>query len=123
MNAYWVTARGERKVTLLGFDAIYASSKTVKTLTDSRIVDPIAADDAANHGTESYVLTVADYGGKAVRNYLYGPIIAWTYGTKDGWKVCPAPAGCAPLDGKPFEYGGGYNLPGKPFHAAGANIN
>jgi hypothetical protein len=123
VNAYWVTARGERKVTLLGFDASYTSAKTVKTLTDSRIVDPVATDDAANHGTESYVLTVADYGGKAVRNYLYGPVIAWTYGTKDGWKICPAPAGCVLLDGQPFEYGGDYALPGKPFHAAGANIN
>jgi hypothetical protein len=122
-RSYWVTSRGERKAQLVSFDAAFGSARIVKTLTDSRIVDPIASDDAANHGTESYVLTLADYGGKAVRNYLYGPIIAWTYGTQDGWTICPAPAGCALLDGKPFEYGGGYDLPGKPFHATGANIN
>ncbi|MGJ7492092.1 hypothetical protein [Variovorax sp. ZT4R33] len=122
-RSYWVTSRGERKVTLLSFDAAYASAKTVKTLTDSRIVDPIAADDGATHGTESYVLTLADYGGKAVRSYLYGPIIAWTYPAKDGWTICPAPRGCKLLNDQPFEYGGGYELPGKPFHAAGANIN
>ena len=122
-RSYWVTSRGERKAQLVSFDAAFGSARIVKTLADSRILDPIASDDAANHGTESYVLTLADYGGKAVRNYLYGPVIAWTYGTQDGWTICPAPAGCTLLDGKPFEYGGGYDLPGKPFHAAGANIN
>lgn len=122
-RAYWVTSRGERKVRLLSFDAAFGSAKIVKTLADSRIVDPIAADDGATHGTESYVLTLADYGGKTVRNYLYGPIIAWTYGTKDGWTICPAPKGCGLLNDQPFEYGGGYELPGRPFHAAGANIN
>lgn len=122
-RSYWVTSRGERKVRLLSFDAAYGSARIVKTLADSRIVDPIATDDGATHGTESYVLTLADYGGKTVRNYLYGPIIAWTYGTKGGWTICPAPQGCKLLNDEPFEYGGGYELPGKPFHAAGANIN
>ena len=122
-RSYWVTSRGERKVRLLSFDAAFNSAKTVKALADSRIVDPIAADDGATHGTESYVLTLADYGGKTVRNYLYGPIVAWTYGAKEGWTICPAPHGCKLLNDQPFEYGGGYELPGRPFHAAGANIN
>lgn len=122
-RSYWVTARSERKVRLVSFDADFGSAKIVKTLADSRIVDPIATDDGATHGTESYVLTVADYGGKAVRNYLYGPIIAWTYPAKEGWDICTAPAGCKLLNDQPFEYGGGFDLPGKPFHAAGANIN
>jgi hypothetical protein len=69
------------------------------------------SDDAANHGTESYVLTVADYGGKAVRNYLYGPVIAWTYGTTGRVDHLPGAgtaACCSTV--KPFEYGGGYAL-------------
>jgi hypothetical protein len=124
-RSYWVTSRGERKVTLLSFDTGYTRAKVIKTLTDSRIVDPISADDVANHGTESYVVTVADYGGRAVRNYRYGPIIAWTNSPAkgEGWDTCQPPAGCPNLDNQPFEYGGEYVPPGKPFHVTGANLN
>lgn len=124
-RSYWVTSRGERKLSLLSFDAGYTRAKTIKTLTDSRLVDPISADDVATHGTESYVVTVADYGGRAVRSYRYGPIIAWTNSPAngEGWDSCQPPAGCQMLDNQPFEYGGEYVPPGKPFHLTGANIN
>ena len=124
-RSYWVTSRGERKLTLLSFDAAYSRAKVIKTLTDSRLVDPISADDVANHGTESYIVTVADYAARAVRNYRYGPIIAWTNSPAngEGWNTCQPPAGCPNLDNQPFEYGGEHILPGKPFHVTGSNIN
>lgn len=125
-RSYWVTSRGERKLSLLSFDTGYTRAKLIKTLTDSRLVDPIAADDVANHGTESYVVTVADYSAKAVRSYRYGPIIAWTNNpaaNSPGWDSCQPPAGCPNLDNQPFEYGGEYVTPGKPFHVTGANLN
>ena len=43
-------------------------------------MDPISAEDTDNHSTESYVLSVADYGGRALRNYRYGPVIMHNYG-------------------------------------------
>jgi len=89
-------------------------------LTDSRLEDPIALEDADNHGTESYVLGIADYSAKKIRNYLYGPIVFWTHDERSG---CPKPNGCALLDNKEFEYGGDHLLPGKPFHISGGNVN
>ena len=115
-----VNARQDRKIQWVQFDRGLTSARIFKTLQDSRLVDPIAVEDVANHGTESYVVTVADYGAKAVRNYLYGPIIWWTYGANS---ACPKPRGCALLDNAPFEYGGDWALPGSPFQLGGANIN
>ena len=117
----WVLSRGERKATMLQFDPRFESVKVYKTLEDSRLVDPIAIEDVDNHGTESYVLTVADYQGRTIHNYPYGPIIMWTYDPKSA--PCPKPRGCGLRDGRPFEYAGGHVLPGKPFQMGGSNIN
>jgi hypothetical protein len=117
----WVLSRGERKATMLQFDPRLESAKVYKTLQDSRLVDPIAIEDVDNHGTESYILTVADYQGRTVHNYPYGPIVMWTHDAKTA--PCPHPKGCALRDGLPFEYAGGHALPGKPFQMGGANIN
>ena len=85
------------------------------------MIDPISTEDGENHGTESYMVTVADYAGKGIHNFLYGPII---WHTNDASKACsPAKGGCQMLGGAPYEYGGTFKVPGKPFHAALANIN
>ncbi|HEY2254147.1 MAG TPA: hypothetical protein VGI11_00800 [Variovorax sp.] len=115
-----VAARAERKIQWVKFDPNFNSASIFKTLQDSRLSDPIAVEDAEAFATESYVVSVADYAGRAVRNYLYGPIIFWPWGTDSG---CPKPRGCALLGGAPFEYGGAYELPGRPFQMGGANIN
>lgn len=88
---------------------------------DSRLNDPIAIEDTDNHGTESYILTVADYKGKTIHNYPYGPVIMWTY--PEAIAPCPKPNGCLLSGNQPFEYAGGFKLPGKPFHMGGSNIN
>lgn len=117
----WVLSRAERKATLLQFDAARTAARPFLTLQDSRMGDAIAIEDVDNHGTESYLLTVADYSGRTVRNYAYGPVVMWTY--EPATAACPRPAGCALQQGQPFEYAGGYTLPGRPFAISGSNIN
>ena len=117
----WVVSRTERKIVLLRFDADFNNASVFKTLQDNRMVDPVAVEDVDNHGTESYVVTVADYSGKAVHNYAYGPIVMWTHDPKKA--PCPKPAGCRLQGNQPFEYAGSARLPGKPFHLSGGNIN
>lgn len=118
---YWVLSREERKASIVQFDAALNSASIFKTLQDSRMDDPISVEDTDNHGTESYVLSVADYSGKKVHNYAYGPIVMWTHNA--GTAPCPQPNGCQLQGGQAFEYAGSFSLPGKPFHLSGSNIN
>ena len=116
-----VTSRGDRKLQWVRFDAGLTNGSVARTLQESRMIDPISTEDADNHGTESYLVSVADYAGKGIHNFLYGPIYWHTY---DASKACStAKGGCKLLNNAPFEYGGTFKLPGKPFHAMGANIN
>ncbi|MGJ7545097.1 hypothetical protein [Variovorax sp. LT1R16] len=114
-----VTSRGDRRLEWVQFAGDFNSASVRKTLTDSRLVDPIASEDAENHGTESYVVSVADFGGKKISNYRYGPVIFWT-NQGSGW-TCQPPNGC-PTQGGDAEFGGSYALPGKPFQVGGSNI-
>ncbi len=116
-----VLSRAEGAVRWVDLSADH-NSGTVRAdvLRDSRIVDPIAIEDNENHGTAFQMLTMADYGGKAVRNYRWGPVV---FHTNPGG-ACPAPTGClmgADNQAK-FEYGGATVLPGKPFMVTGANV-
>ena len=110
MNDVIVTSRGDRQINWVRFAGDMNSGSVVRTLRDSRLVDPISVEDTDNHSTESYVLSVADYGGRALRNYRYGPVIMHNYGGQN-YGMSEA-----------FEYGGAYDLPGKAFHVTGANI-
>ncbi|MGJ7491934.1 hypothetical protein ACSFBE_16255, partial [Variovorax sp. ZT4R33] len=116
-----VTSRGDRKLQWVRFDAGITSGTIARTFQESRMIDPISTEDTDNHGTESYMVSVADYAGKGIHNFLYGPIVWHTY---DASKACSdAKGGCKLLNNAAFEYGGTFKVPGKPFHAMGANIN
>lgn len=108
-----VTSRGMRQVSWVRFGSDGNSGSVVRKLNDTRLIDPIAAEDTDNHSTESYVLSVADYGGKALRNYRYGPVIMHNY-RGERYETLGGPSG--------FEYGGAFNLPGQAFQITGANI-
>ena len=116
-NEVIVTSRGDRRIDWVRFSGNGGS--VVRTLKDTRLKDPISAEDTDNHSTESYVLSVADYGGRALHNYRYGPVIMHNY--KVG---CRPPGGCGmgSSGNDPFEYGGVFDLPGRAFHVTGANI-
>lgn len=114
-NEVIVTSRGDRKIQWVRFSG--NGGEVVRTLQDQRLVDPVAAEDTDNHGTESYVLSVADFGGKKLHNFRYGPVIMWTKNT-----ACQPPNGCGVSGGGAFEYGGAFDLPGKVFQVASANV-
>ena len=116
-----VTSRGDRKLQWVRFDAGITTGTVARTLQEARMIDPITTEDADNHGTESYMVTVADYAGKGIHNFLYGPVIWHTHAAS---KACSdAKGGCKLLNNAEFEYGGTFKVPGKPFHVMGANIN
>lgn len=104
-----VTSRGDRQIVWV--DVSSRPGRVVRVLRDSRLVDPIAAEDNNNHGTESYVLSVADYGAARLFNYRYGPVIFHT----NGGARFPAPAGG-------FEFGGSYAPRGRPFSISVTNV-
>ncbi len=110
-----VVSRGQRKIDWVTFSSP-DSGRVSRTLSDSRLIDPISAEDNDNHGTESYVLTTADYGGKQIANYRYGPVIFHT--NANG--TCSPPSGCGTAGS--FEFGGALALPGKAFQVTGANV-
>jgi hypothetical protein len=93
----------------------------VRTLQDSRIVDPIAVEDADNFASDNMVLSIADYAGKAVSNYRYGAVIFANRGTS--W-ACQPPTGCPvqPTGTMNMEFGGSHAMEGRPFHIRTANV-
>ncbi|VTU40300.1 hypothetical protein [Variovorax sp. PBL-E5] len=118
-----VTSRGDRRIDWVRFANDFNSGiprVPALSLSDASLVDPISAEDNENHGTESYVLSVADYGGRKISNYRYGPVIFRTNVTP-GWN-CQPPNGCPVSGSGPFEYGGSLSLPGGVFQVVTSNI-
>ncbi len=117
---WWALSREERKATLFQFDAAMNSAKPIRTVQTAQIADPIAIEDVDNHGTESHLLSVADYSGRQLHNVMYAPIVMWTYDAK---APCTEAKPCAPLNGAQIEYLGSHKLPGRPFQLGVSNIN
>ena len=133
-----VLSRTEKKVSWITLAGDRNSGTVTKTLTDSRMIDPIAMEDNENHGTHGLVVTVADYTGGTVRNYRYSNVIFWT--NQGGSWTCQPPTGCGmgASGTDEFEYGGHLvlpptldyydgspapdNFPGKPFFITSANV-
>lgn len=118
-----VLSREERAMRWVNLSANHNTATVVNTLTDSRLVDPIMIEDNENHGTQGWVVAVADYTGRSVRQYRWGPVIFFT---NPG--ACQPPNGCGlgpnnePSSVYPFEYGGAMTLPGKPWAITSANV-
>lgn len=113
MQQYLFTSREENAVTWVD---INGGKMTVRrTMQDSRIQDAVVAEDYDNHGTEQYLIAVADFEGETVHNVLWGPMIMHTYPGKPRFDMRPA--------GAKFMYGGGMKMPGKPFGICVANIS
>jgi hypothetical protein len=116
-----VASRGDRKIQWVRFAADGNSGSVVRTLQDSRIVDPIAVEDADNFATHNMVLSIADYTGKQVSNYRYGAVI---FADRGGSWSCQPPTGC-PVQGTGgmnMEFGGSFAMEGKPFTIRTANV-
>jgi len=107
---YIAVSRGDKRIDWLDVN----SKSIVRTLRDSRMVDPITAEDNGNAGTEVSLLNVGDYGGKSVRGYLYDKVILHTNGELI-YKL-------GPTGTDQFEYGGGYETPTGVFSISSNNI-
>lgn len=107
---YLVCSRAEKAIRW--FEMTSATTAVIRRkLQDSRMVDPIKAVDTDNHGTEHYSIVVADYGGRTAHAYLWGDTILHTY------------ADLRFNIQAEFEYGGGFQTPGKPVEVLTANIS
>jgi hypothetical protein len=113
-NQWLALSRGERKVSWIDFST--GTAKVIQTLRDSRLVDPISVEDNNNHGTQSDLIDIADYGARDVKAYRYGPVIIW------GGPCISAPGGCPIFGPDTFEYEGNYATPTGPFDISIENV-
>jgi hypothetical protein len=112
-NEVIAVCRGDRELDWIHFSG--DGGEVVKRLHDKRLVDPIWAEVADTHGTESHIITVTDFKGRKVINYSFGPVVFWTNGGKR-FEMGE--------DGKAeFECGGAMDFPGFPFAVCGTNVN
>ncbi|MGJ7512251.1 hypothetical protein [Variovorax sp. GT1P44] len=113
-----VASRGDRKISWVRFAGDGNSGSIVRTFQDQRLKDPVAVEDSDNFANAGYVLSVADYADKSIKNFRYGPV------TFSEGGACPKPNGCpvTSTGGVQVEYGGSLALPGKPFQITTANV-
>lgn len=111
-NTLIVTARGDAAVQWVRLAGDTGS--VVRELRDSRLVDPIASEDNNTHGTESYLVSVADYGAGRLFNFRYGPIVFHTNG---GARYDMGATGT-----DEFEFGGEYDPHGAPYSITVTNV-
>jgi hypothetical protein len=79
------------------------------------LLDPVFVEVADTHGIETSLLTVADFKGRKIINYRYGPLV---FATQGGARFGMGP------DGKDeFECGGMLEFPGSPFCISATNVN
>ncbi|MDR6538986.1 hypothetical protein [Variovorax soli] len=116
-----VTSRGDRSIQWVRFSPDGRSGRVVRTLQDSRLVDPIAAEDIDNFANVGLTLSVADYGGRAVLNYRYGPVVFADRGAQ--W-ACQPPGGCPvkPTGDIAIEFGGSFPMQGRPYQINTSNV-
>jgi hypothetical protein len=116
-----VASRGDRKIQWVRFSPDGNSGSVVRTLQDTRIVDPIAVEDAENFSNVGHLLSIADYSDKTVSNYRYGPVF---FSDRGGSWSCQPPVGCPvqPTGDVKMEFGGSYTMEGRPFQIKTANV-
>lgn len=126
-NELIVASRGDRKIDWVKLSADRKSGAIVRTLTDSRLVDPISVEDNDVHGTESYIVSITDYAGKQVADYRFGNVVFWTNQGAPGNTVAAAcqpasPCKMGPTGADPFEFAGAFATAGKPYQFSEANV-
>jgi hypothetical protein len=110
---YIVLSRGDKEVKWI--DLSGTAPTIVRTLQDSRLVDPISVEDNNNHGTQTDLISIADYGDANIKAYRYGSVIFWT--------TPGIPRFGMGVDGNDaFEYEGAYATPTGPFSISAENV-
>ena len=109
-HQYIALSRGDKRIDWIDNQR----QEIIRTLRDSRLVDPVSLEDNNNHGTTSDVITILDYGAKKVRAYRYGPVQFHTNGGST-W-------GMGEDGNAPFEYSGDYDTPTGAFSISIENV-
>lgn len=109
-HQYVALSRGDKRVEWID----NRSQSIIRTLRDSRLVDPVSVEDNNNHGTFSDVIDILDYGAKKVRAYRYGPV---QFNTNGGGEWGMGEDGNAE-----FEYSGDYDTPTGAFSISIENV-
>jgi hypothetical protein len=110
---YIALSRGDKTVKWMDFSGTVPA--IVRTLQDSRLVDPISVEDNNNHGTQTDLIDIADYGDSNIKGYRYGVVIFWT--------TPGIPEFGMGVNGNDaFEYEGAYATPTGPFAISAENV-
>lgn len=106
-------SRGDREIAWIQYSE--SGGEVVRRLRDARLADPVFAEMADTHGTDTAIITVADFRGRQIVNYRFGDIV---YATNGGARFGMG------ADGKAeFECGGVMAFPGAPFCISATNVN
>ncbi|VTU30591.1 hypothetical protein H6CHR_03430 [Variovorax sp. PBL-H6] len=112
------TARGDRAWGWVGFGDDQNGGSVIRRMADSR-VDPIMVTEADQYSTSGGVVTVADYTGKAIRNYRFSSVVYPRNSSQTSF--CPQDKGGCPTLTPEGEYAGSLDLPFRPFSVHSSN--
>ena len=110
---YILLSRGDKTAKWIDLSA--SSPVVLRTLQDSRLVDPISIEDNNNHGTQTDLVDIADYGDRNIKGYRYGPVVFWTTPGVPTFSLLPT-------GNETFEYEGAYATPTGPFTISIENV-
>jgi len=113
INTAIAVSRGDREIAWIQYSD--KGVEVVRRLRDARMLDPVFVEHADTHGTETAIITVADFKGRKIINYRYSDIF---YATNGGARFGMGPDGKAEV-----ECGGFLEFPGSPFALSATNVN
>lgn len=108
-NTAVIASRGDRRITWVRIAG--GAPQITRVLEDVRLDDPVAAEPGNYRGAA--LVSIADFRGRKLINYLIEPISAW------GDKVY---GGLGKDGNAPFECAGFTTLPGQPFLISGSEV-
>jgi hypothetical protein len=106
-------SRGDREISWIKDEL--SSTRVIRRLRDSRLIDPVHCEMADTHGIEASIITVADFNGRKALNYRFGRVVFELQGG--------AIFGMGPTGTDEFECGGVLDFPGSPFCVSATNVN
>ena len=106
-------SRGDREIAWIRCSD--DGARVFRILRDERLMDPVHVEMADTHGTDTQIITVADFKGRKIINYRFADVVFTTNG---GARFGMGPDGKAE-----FECGGILEFPGSPFCVSATNVN
>ncbi|RYZ66032.1 MAG: hypothetical protein EOP08_05720 [Proteobacteria bacterium] len=106
-----MASRGDREIEFVSYAG--GAGQVTKRISEGRMTDPISVYDSTR---SKYVLTIADYTGRRVLSYRYGPFVY------DGQQGSTEPVGPGPDGNDELDFGGSWATAGRPFAVTGTNV-